>query len=169
MGGLAAKKQANAQARIALGNASIAERNAIIAGHAGAVNASRVGRQGQRSVSKIRTGAAKSGVEVDTGTPLDVQVADVVNSAVNEMYEIYKADRQAEGFEHQAHSFKSQASAYRAAGKNAMMAGFINAAATVAAGTFIGYQGGVFGPTSAGLKANSAMYQPPGSPLIWAS
>ena len=147
-GGVAGKKQANAQARVSLGNANIADRNRLLAKRAGAVAVSRVARQGQRSAGAIRAAAAKSGVEVDADTPLDVQVEDAVNSFINAATEGYNYDRKAEGFGVQAWNFRSQAAAYRTQGKNAMMAGVLNAATAVATGAFVGsYNLGWFGGT----------------------
>jgi hypothetical protein len=137
-GGVAAKNQANTNAKISLGNAQIANRNKLLTKRAGAVAVSRIARKGQQSAGAIRAAAAKSGVEVDADTPLDVQVQDVINGYVNAATEGYNYDRKAEGFEVQAWNFQSQAAAYKTQGKNAMLAGVLNAATSVAAGAFVG-------------------------------
>jgi len=142
-GGMAAKSQAKRQREIAEGNALRADRNAIVRGNLGAVNVSRIGRQFQVSSGKMRANIAKAGVEI-SGSPLAALVAETVTGAVAEMTEAFKTDREVEGFEFQAYNFRANAAAYEAQGKNAMTAGFLNAATAIAGGAYIGSQAGLF-------------------------
>jgi hypothetical protein len=168
-GGMAAKSQAKGQAKIARSNALRADRNAIVRGNLGAVNVSRIGRQFQVSTGKMRANIAKAGVEI-SGSPLAALVAETVTGAVAEMTEAFKTDREVEGFEFQAYNFRANAAAYEAQGKNAMTAGFLNAATAIAGGAYIGTQAGLLRapiPAAGSVPMGTTFATPAGTPLLY--
>lgn len=157
IGGVSANKAAKGRARVSERNASVSDRNAIVSANAGAINVSRVGRRGQVSMANIRTSLSKSGVEVNTGTPLQAQVADATVNAVLQMEEGFRTDQEVQGHRLRADNFRAEADAYRAQGKNAMIAGFANAAATVAFAGFAGHQAGMFASTPVSALTPTAL------------
>jgi len=142
--GFAQAKQLKRGAAIDEANADIADVNALNYLNAAAVNRGRVSRQGRRAGGSIRSGAAKSGVRIDEGSPLDAQIANAMNSMVNELDQLYKGEVGARGEEVKAFSFRSSAASKRSSAKSSIMGGFINAAGSVATGAYMGHQAGLF-------------------------
>jgi hypothetical protein len=70
---------------------------------------------------------AASGVEVDSGSALDIQEATGREGEQDAAIIMYNAEREAWGYGVQATNYRNAASAARAEGKNAMTAGIIGA------------------------------------------
>ena len=128
--------------------AATAIRNAANARAAGAVNMSRVSRRGRQQGGRIRAAAAKGNVLVDQDNPLDAQVDNALNVALNALDEGYKAEIQAQSQEGRARDFRAQASMQRSAARNAMFGGLIGGAGAAATGLYRAYDYGVIKPST---------------------
>tara|TARA_R100001530_G_scaffold6831_1_gene7752 strand:+ start:1449 stop:2030 length:582 start_codon:yes stop_codon:yes gene_type:complete len=164
IGGINANSAAKARAKISRQNAARSDVNALTAANVGAVNRSRVARQNQIKEAEDVVAIATSGVEVASGTPLEVQVANATAGAVLELGEQFKTDQEVAGHRFKADSFRNEASAYLAQGKNAMTAGFINAGASLALSGFAFSQ--AIAPPAPGASTVGAAPFPAGGNIL---
>ena len=126
-------------------NSLTAIQNATNLRNAGAVNAGRQSRQGRRTGANIRTAAAKAGVVVDSDNPLDAQIDSAMNSMINQLDEVYKAEVNAQGQEVQARNFRASASNKRSQASSSMIGGLFGAGKALAAGAYKGHEAGYWG------------------------
>lgn len=118
------------QAQVAQNNAKIMQRNAETALEAGQNAESMQRIKTGKEVAAVRAGAAAHGVDVNTGTPLDVQTATATSGELDALAVRYNAARQAYGYGVEAQNYKSQASMDQYAGVNSMLQGVGNAASS---------------------------------------
>ncbi len=162
--GMAQADQLKRSAAIDDENSATAIQNSINLRNAGAVNAGRQSRQGRRAGANIRTAAAKGNVVVDSDNSLDAQIRNAMNSSLNQLDEIHKADIQASEQEVQARNFRASASNKRSAATTSMISGLIRGAGAVAGGAYTGQQAGFWGSSSVGKTfVTPSSY---GNPLI---
>lgn len=117
-GGIANRNAANYQAAIANNNKIIAIQNAARAEQAGNVQAEATSRKGAAQVAAIKVGQAASGVNVNTGSPVDVQAGqretnqlDTETVLNNNMLHAYGYRTQATNFEAEENLDKAKADA----------------------------------------------------------
>ena len=125
--GKAAKAQANFQAQIAENNSIIAGRAADDARERGRIAAGERDVKTRQFIGKQRVALASSGQEVDIGSGLEITSDTAALGKLDSLRIINNAEREAIGFETQAGSFKAEASARRASGKNAIRASRLGA------------------------------------------
>jgi hypothetical protein len=143
--GVAQAGQYRKAAAINDANAATAITNAANARAAGTVNMSRVSRRGRQQGGRIRAAAAKGNVLVDQDNPLDAQVDNALNVALNALDEGYKAEINAQSQEGRARDFRAQASMQRSAAKSSIVSGLFGAAGAAAAGGYAAYDAGLIG------------------------
>lgn len=81
--GIATRNAANYQAAVAANNATIAEQNAVRAEQAGYAAAENESRKGASQFAKVRAAQAASGIDVNTGSAVDVQAGERETNQLN--------------------------------------------------------------------------------------
>jgi hypothetical protein len=132
--GISARNQANFQAQIAKNNEIIANRKAADARLIGSQKARQAAIATNQLIGAQRGAAAASGVQVDFGSALDLNVDAAGFGRLDELRERNIAERQALGFEAQADVFGAQADALEIAGDQAFLQGVLGAGATTLTG-----------------------------------
>ena len=130
----AAEAEAEYQAKVQRENAKIAEENAAVQRQQG-IEEERMQRlKTARNVASQKTAMAANGIDVTTGTALDVIEDTATIGELDALQTRYNYERQALAYEAQADNFQNQANLDVLKGKNAQTAGYLNAGATGLAG-----------------------------------
>lgn len=129
--GMAAQKEAQYQAQIAKNNAIIAKQNAIAAQVAGSREEEAYRIKATNTRATQRAAFANSGIDVNIGSPLRVQVGTRKIEELDALTIRNNAFRERYDFESQARQFRAQAGLYEMQGRNAMISGAIGAASGV--------------------------------------
>lgn len=127
MQGMAANSAAKAQAAAANQNARIAEAQARDAIDRGGQEELRLRRQMAQLQGAQRSMLAASGVDVDSGSALDVQDASMREGEQDAAAIRFNAAREGWGHQVQAVNYRNEASAARAAGRNALFGSIVGA------------------------------------------
>ncbi|HXA22753.1 MAG TPA: hypothetical protein VNW90_10660 [Acetobacteraceae bacterium] len=139
--GKAAQQQADYQAQVANNNAIIAQQNATYATAAGNAQAEKSAMGTAERMGAIRAAQASSGVDVGSGSPLDVQTSQKEVGQLDQDTIRNNAARVAYGYRSQSTNFTAQAGLDTATGANAATAGDIGAVSSVLGGaTSVGKQ-----------------------------
>jgi len=133
-GGMAQKDAMNYRAQVAENNKIIAEQNAEASIKAGMAKASTQAMKGAAAGGKIKAAQAASGVDVNTGSFVDVQEGQREAALLDVETVMHNADLQAYGYRTQAKNFEAEAHLDRAAGKQAEKAGWIKGASSLLGG-----------------------------------
>jgi hypothetical protein len=115
----AAKNQANYQAQVAANNATIARYNAQQAGEAGASTEEALGLRNRAAAADVLAGEAAGGVDVNSGSNLDVQKSQRITGLEDVAQAQHNAFMQAYGYNTQALGYQSQAGLYSSEASNA--------------------------------------------------
>ncbi len=149
LGSIAQGQQQSASAKynaqIAENNAKIAAQNATFAGEEGAVNTEIAQQKTRSNVADIKVAQAANGVNVNTGSAVDVRASAAELGELNAMNIRSNAARQAYGYQTQAASDKAQAALDRQEASYDKSAGLIKGATTLIGGAASGYQSGLWG------------------------
>lgn len=129
--GQAALQQNNYQAGIAEINSKIATQNADYARNQGEIQATQYGIKSAQRQGAIRAGQGASGVDVNTGTAVDVRASQKKVSDMDLAQIRTNAAKTAYDFDAQAVGFDNQATLYRMAGANAVTAANYQATASI--------------------------------------
>lgn len=81
--GVATQNAANYQAAVAANNATIAQQNAVRAEQAGFASAENESRKGASQFAKVRAAQAASGIDVNSGSAVDVQAGERETNQLN--------------------------------------------------------------------------------------
>jgi len=127
MGGISSRNQANYQAEIAKNNQTIAIQNAARAEQAGNVQAEAQGRKGAARLAGIKVGQAASGIDVNKGTPVDVQAGQREINQLDTETVLSNAQLHAYGYRTQAMNFEAEERAQRSKADNAVPAALLKA------------------------------------------
>lgn len=133
-GGLSEQGAANAQKQIARQNAEIAERNAALTMAAGEGQAERLGMKAKAQAGAIKTAQAARGVDIGSGSAVDVQESQAALSMFDAMTIKSNAAREAFGFKVQAKQFRDEAAIAKARANQAMWSAGINAFSSLVSG-----------------------------------
>ena len=128
LGGIAASNNAAYQAEVARNNATIAQNNAKYAMEAGAVKAETQSLKGAAQGGMIKAAQAANGVDVNTGSNVDVQVSQREQSFLDTQTTEHNAALQAYGYRTQAANDLAQAKIDQAESTDALIGGGLNAA-----------------------------------------
>jgi hypothetical protein len=141
VGAIGASQQAKAQEdaaryqqRVAENNAKVARDNAAYAAQASRVNAQNQDRLTQQALGKELAGAAASGFETTTGSPVDVRTGTEAVGRLTTLQEIQRGNLQARQYETQATGFGAEAGLESAKAGFASQAGTIDVAKTFLSG-----------------------------------
>jgi hypothetical protein len=107
-GGQATKNAASYSAQVAANNAIIAQQNAKYAAEAGQTQATAEALKGAATGGAIKGGQAASGVDVNTGSAVDVQTSQRETSKLNTETTLNNAQLQAYGYRTQATGYQAQ-------------------------------------------------------------
>ncbi len=131
LGAIAQGKQQAASdkynAAVAENNATIANQNATFAGQEGAANAAIEQAKTRATVGGIKAAQAANGIDVNTGSAVDVRSSASELGELNAINIRSNATRQAYGFETQASNDKAQAQLDRSQAKYDSEAGYVKA------------------------------------------
>lgn len=131
IGGFSRAASLNTKAQIARNNAILARQNA---GTASAIGEEQAGRSGLRTrarLGEILAGQAASGVDVNTGSAVDVRASASELGKLDMMTIRSNAARQAYGYEQEATNQELQSKIYRKGAKIAPWEGVFNAAGSL--------------------------------------
>lgn len=155
MNAVGAKRQADAtstaanyQAQVADNNAIAAEQSADYAIRSGQVKAGTQSQKGAALQGRVRAAIGASNINVNKGTPVDVQQSVAEQNKLDVETIIHNAQLEGQGYRNKAASFRSEAAMARARAANAQDAGdigiaqsLIGGATAIGAGYAMGYLG----------------------------
>jgi hypothetical protein len=169
MQGQAARSAANAQAAAEEQNARLSDEQARDSMRRGAYDELKLRRQMSILQGQQRSALAASGVEVDTGSPLELQEASLREGEQDAAVIRYNAERDAWGHQVQAVNHRNAAGAARASGRNAMTGAVIGAGTSLltTGAPYLKGKGTVAPKTAAWGIGTKAQYVPPDSIASW--
>ncbi len=155
--GAAQAASANYSAAVAANNAAIAEQNAQHAEQAGLAQAQAVSLKGAATSGRIKAAQAASGIDVNTGSAVDVQESQAEKNTLDTETVMSNAELQAYGYRTQGVGYKSQEELDLATGRQAPIA-----ASFAASGDYLKAGGGLLSSVSSvGSKWSQAGYAAP--------
>jgi hypothetical protein len=107
--GQATANAASYQAQVAQNNAIIAEQNAAYASEAGLASAAATSMKGAAASGKVKATQAASGIDVNTGSAINVQASERETNVLNTETVLNNAELQAYGYRARATSEQAQA------------------------------------------------------------
>lgn len=155
--GIAAKNAADYQAAVANNNATIAQQNAEYAMKAGYAQAENQSRKGAANLGRIKTAQAASGVDVNSGSALDVQEGQRETNQLDTETVLNNAQLHAYGYRTQATNFEAESKLDTMKGEAAQTASYFKAggdllsSASSIGGKWTGSGGGSFTETPMGM------------------
>lgn len=129
--GIGAERSAQAQANAANYNAAVARNASIFAQQQGEVNAEASDRRTAAMIGRQRATYAAGGLDVNSGSPLDIQADTAQMGRLNSLTIRNNAARTAYGYEAQGNLDTAEASNYKTAGDTAMLGSLIGTAGAV--------------------------------------
>lgn len=132
--GEAQKSNLDYQAQIANNNATIAQQNAAYAGAAGSEAATQQSLKGAAIGARIKTAQAANGVDVNSGSAVNVQASQRESSQLDTEQVHQNALLQAYGYKVAASNDQAQGALDEAGGNEAETAGFLNAGSSLLGG-----------------------------------
>ena len=127
-------KQAEYQGQVARNNQITANNNAQMAAQAGEIKAFNKEQQTRATVGAIKAAEAGSGIDVNTGTAVDVQAGAAETGMTDALTIRSDAMKTAYGYETQAVGFANQAQLDEMQAENAPITGAFNAGGTLLSG-----------------------------------
>lgn len=109
VGGISQANAADYQAQIAANNAKIAEQNAAHAAQAGEQQAADASQKGAANLGAIKAAIAANGLDVNSGSALDVEKSARSTSQLNTLRTENNAQQQVYGYRSQASNYEAQA------------------------------------------------------------
>lgn len=140
-------------AKVAANNAQIATENANFVGAEGEQNVASAGAKTKATVAAITANQGASGVNINTGSSVDVRESAAKVGMLNALNVRSEAARKAYGYQTEAASDTAQSQLLRSQQKAAKTAGFLNAGATILGGVS---KGAMF--TGGGGSGNTDVY-----------
>jgi hypothetical protein len=127
LGGIGASNAYSYKAQVARNNAIIAKQNATYARAAGETEQVNQGLKDRYGMGRLLTGQAANGLDVNSGSALDVRTSQASINVENQMMIRNNASRKAFGYDVEAMNFGSEAAMDEQAGTNALISGGLNA------------------------------------------
>lgn len=150
--GQATKAANNYKAAVAENNRIAAERQGEYALQSGAAQAHTQALKGRAIGGRIKAGQAASGVDVNSGSAVDVQEAQREQSQLDVETVLNNADLANYGYKVKGENFRSEAGLLRAAGDEAETAGYLKGA-----GTMLSAVGSLGGKWTGGADADGVL------------
>ena len=125
--GIATRNAANYQAQVAANNAIVAQQNATRAEQAGEAAAENQSRKGAAELAKVKVAQAASGIDVNTGSAVDVQAGERQTNQL-ETETVFQNDlMKAYGYRVNAENFKAEQGLETAKADEAVPASILSA------------------------------------------
>lgn len=155
-GGAATANAANYSAAVASNNAIIAKQNADYAEKAGLVQAQTQGLKSRAVGGKIRAAQGASGVDVNSGSNVDVREAQREAGLLDTETVLNNADLAAYGYRNQATSFDAQSKLDKLTAEQAPIGAAIGAAGSLlSSASSLGFKWSTMGSGGLGLGGGS--------------
>lgn len=132
--GQAGKVSEKYNAAVSQQNANVAKQNEAIAGQAGEEQAAMVQQRTRATVGAIRANQAASGIDVNSGSDVDVRSSASELGELDALTVRSNATREAYGYGVQAENFEAQGTLDQFEGENDLKAGEIGAGSTFLSG-----------------------------------
>jgi hypothetical protein len=126
-GGIANQNAANFQAAVANNNSIIATQNAVQAEQAGNAAAENQSLKGAAELAKVKTSQAANGIDVNTGSAVDVQSSEREANELSTENVFHNDVLQAYGYRVQAENFQSESELDTAKAEEAVPASVLSA------------------------------------------
>jgi hypothetical protein len=133
-GGAAAMQTYNARAQIAKNNAQIARYNAALAAATGESRGEALGLRSRARIGAIKAGQAGAGLDVNTGSAVDVRASAAALDALDIMNAKAEAARAVYGYGLKASEEETEAKLMKRAGKYALVEGLLGAGQSALSG-----------------------------------
>jgi di/tripeptidase len=130
----ASAQSANYQSAVAANNAKQAQENASRAAQAGEITASMQERKTAANVGSIRAAQAANGVDVNSGSALDVRSSAAELGQLDAINIRSNAAREAYGYQAQSASYTGESDMYKSEASNDKTSGLLNAGSTLLSG-----------------------------------
>jgi hypothetical protein len=127
LGGIAQGNAAGFQAKVAQNNADIANANADYASKAGNAQAAATSLKGAAAGGKLKAAQAANNVDVNTGSPVNVQQSQRELSQLDTETVLNNAELQAYGYRSQATGFEATAGLEKEEAEEAPIGGYLSA------------------------------------------
>lgn len=137
-GGIAQGNQMRYQAQVATNNALIQKNNAVYAASAGAAQTEQAGLNAAERQARIRAGAAANGLDVNTGSPADLQISENEKGNLDTRTVSNNAALQAYGYQVQSTADTAQANLDKSEASYDTASGIIKGIGTLAGSPSIG-------------------------------
>ena len=165
MNGLAQSKAANYQAQVASNNAKIAEQNAIHAEQAGAQATEAQSKKGAAQQAAIKGAIAANGVDVNSGSAVDVQESAREQSKLDTLNQDHNTQLQVYGYRTQETGYNAQAELDKATAEQAPIGAAIGATGGLLSNaSSIGFNaaktGGSISSSLSSMFSGSSLYGP---------
>lgn len=132
--GNAAKAAAEYQAQVARNNAIAAQQKADYALKVGQQKAAQESQKGAQQLARIKVAQAASGLDISSGSALDVQQSQREINVLDAETVMHNAQLEAYGYRSQAQNFRSQADLSELEGRSAVKSSQIGAGGTLLSG-----------------------------------
>lgn len=126
-GGFANQNAANYQAQVARNNSIAAQQNATEAEQAGSAKAENQSQKGAAALAKVKTAQAANGVDVNSGSAVDVQASERETNYLSTENVFHNDMLQAYGYRVQSENFQSEAALDQAKADEAVPASVLSA------------------------------------------
>ncbi len=165
MGGIAASNNANYQAQVARNNAQIAQQNANASMAAGAQKVQMEGMKNAAKMGAVKAAQAANGVDVNTGSNVDVQVGERQIGDLDEQQTQHNAQLQAYGYRTQASNFQAEAGLDQARADQAIPGSILSAGGgLLSSASGINFKWGSGGSPSSSASNSYSDYNQTGLP-----
>lgn len=130
----AASQNAAYQSQVARNNQIIAEQNAVAAQQTGQARAMNVGLRSRALFGRVRASQAASGIDVNSGSPVDVQETQRRIGELDQLTEAHNAELQAYGYRAQGANYGAEAGLDTMRAQQAQSAGGLGVASSLISG-----------------------------------
>ena len=142
-------------------NAKLAEQQGLASLRQGALEQERIARRARQIQGQQRALYGASGVDISSGSPLEIQASTEYMAAQDKALVRYNAELKKWGFDVESANYKAQAQQYGNMGKSAIVGGLLGAGSTILNGSgVLGSKLGLNGSTGAGYKATGLEVPP---------
>jgi hypothetical protein len=132
--GVTSAESASYQAQVARNNATISRQNAAYSAGAAEVDTERAGLEARAHSASVRAALAANNVDVNSGSPADVQASERVKGALDTATVANRGAQKVYGYEGQATSFQSEANLKQSEVIPDLLMGGLGAVSSVAGG-----------------------------------
>ena len=142
-------------------NAKMAEQQGLASLRQGTLEQERIARRARQIQGQQRALYGASGVDISSGSPLEIQASTEYMAAQDKALVRYNAELKKWGFDVEAANYKAQAQQYGNMGKSAIVGGLLGAGSTILNGSgLLGSKLGLNGSTGSTYKATGLEVPP---------